>query len=57
MTFDIIGDFECERKDNTIYKAYQAILDYIPQKRIVEFCNFVKSVFFEECLSGINGMQ
>jgi len=57
MTFDIIGDFECERKDNTIYKAYQAILDYIPQKRIVEFCKHHKLVVFKKIpkFAGLGG--
>ena len=36
LTFEIIGDFDCDRKDNTIYKAYHALLDYKPMKKIAE---------------------
>lgn len=57
MTFEIVGDFECERKDNTIYKAYQALLDYKPQKMIVEFCKQYKLVVFKKIpkFAGLGG--
>jgi 4-diphosphocytidyl-2-C-methyl-D-erythritol kinase len=36
-TFEIIGNFECDRKDNTIFKAFLALTDFIPSKKILEF--------------------
>jgi 4-diphosphocytidyl-2-C-methyl-D-erythritol kinase len=47
ISFDIVGDFECDKKDNTIYKAYEALLDYKPQKTIVEFCKKHKTMVYK----------
>jgi len=35
--FDIAGDFSCPIEQNTIYKAYRALVDYKPEKKIVSF--------------------
>lgn len=47
ISFDIVGDFECDKKSNTIYKAYEALLDYTPQKKIVEFCKKHKMMVYK----------
>lgn len=47
MSFEIIGDFDCDKKNNTIYKAYEALLDYKPQKKIVEFCKKHKLMVYK----------
>lgn len=47
ISFDIIGDFDCDKKSNTIYKAYEALLDYKPQKNIVEFCKKNKIMVYK----------
>lgn len=47
ISFDIIGDFDCDKKSNTIYKAYEALLDYKPQKKIVEFCKKHKMMVYK----------
>ena len=39
ISFDIVGDFDCDKKQNTIYKAYCALLDYRPQKK---YCRFLQ---------------
>ena len=41
-TFEVVGDFLCERKDNTIFKAFMALTDFMPSKQIVEFCKYNK---------------
>lgn len=43
-TFEVVGDFACERKDNTIFKAFMALTDFMPSKQIVEFCKYNKIV-------------
>lgn len=47
ISFEIIGDFDCDKKSNTIYKAYEALLDYKPQKNIVEFCKKHKMMVYK----------
>jgi 4-diphosphocytidyl-2-C-methyl-D-erythritol kinase len=36
-TFNLIGNFSCQTKSNTIYKAYKALLNYTKEKIIEEF--------------------
>lgn len=57
ISFDIVGDFECDKKDNTIYKAYEALLDYRPQKNIVEFCKKHKTMVYKNIpkFAGLGG--
>ena len=57
VTFEIIGDFDCDRKDNTIYKAYHALLDYKPMKKIAEFCKKNKLVVLKRIpkFAGLGG--
>lgn len=47
ISFEIVGDFDCDKKSNTIYKAYEALLDVRPQKNIVEFCKKHKVVVYK----------
>lgn len=35
--FGIIGSFDCDVKDNTIYKAYKALLNYTHSKELEDF--------------------
>jgi len=35
--FSILGDFDCDVKDNTIYKAYKALLEHTNSKKLKEF--------------------
>jgi len=57
ISFDIVGDFECDKKNNTIYKAYEALLDYKPQKAIVEFCKKHKVMVYKNIpkFAGLGG--
>ncbi len=57
ISFEIIGDFECDKKNNTIYKAYEALLDYKPQKNIVEFCKKHKVMVYKNIpkFAGLGG--
>ncbi len=43
-TFEVVGDFDCERKDNTIFKAFMALTDFMPSRQIVDFCKQNKVV-------------
>ena len=36
-SFEIVGDFECSIEQNTIYKAYKALLDFTKEQKIVTF--------------------
>lgn len=47
ISFEIVGDFDCDKKSNTIYKAYEALLDVKPQKNIVEFCKKHKVMVYK----------
>lgn len=50
--FEIIGNFDCETKENTIYKAYRALVEYRPDKRIVEFCRTHKLFVYKNIPAG-----
>lgn len=36
--FEIAGEFNCALQDNLIYKAYRALVEAYPNKKIVDFC-------------------
>lgn len=53
--FGIIGNFDCDVKDNTIYKAYKAILEYTNSKKLEDF--FTKhSVKVEKSIPAFAGL-
>jgi 4-diphosphocytidyl-2-C-methyl-D-erythritol kinase len=56
-SFDIIGDFDCPKTDNTIYKAYKLLLEYLPKKEIVEYCKTYKLVVHKAIptMAGLGG--
>ena len=54
---DIVGDFSCAVEDNTIYKAYRALLKHHPKKEISEFCKGHKVVVYKNipAFAGLGG--
>jgi len=56
-TFEVVGDFGCERKDNTIFKAFMALTDFMPSKQIVEFCKMNKVMVYKSIpkFAGLGG--
>jgi len=56
-TFEIVGDFECELEQNTIYKAYKALVHHFPRKEIVEFVKTNKVVVYKNipAFAGLGG--
>jgi 4-diphosphocytidyl-2-C-methyl-D-erythritol kinase len=54
---DIVGDFSCDKEDNTIYKAYKALLKEYPQKAISEFGKSHKVVVYKNipAFAGLGG--
>jgi len=56
-TFEVVGDFGCDRKDNTIYKALLALTDFLPSKHIIEFCKNNKVIVYKKipAFAGLGG--
>lgn len=46
-TFEVVGDFGCDRKDNTVFKAFMALTDFMPSKQIVDFCKSYKVMVYK----------
>lgn len=55
--FEIVGDFGCETEQNTIYKAYKALIHHHPRKEIVEFAKNHKVVVYKNipAFAGLGG--
>jgi 4-diphosphocytidyl-2-C-methyl-D-erythritol kinase len=55
--FEIVGDFDCEMEQNTIYKAYKAIIDHYPQKEIIAFAKAHKVMVYKNipAFAGLGG--
>lgn len=55
--FDIVGDFDCELEQNTIYKAYKALIHHYPKKEIIAFAKAHKVVVYKNipAYAGLGG--
>lgn len=55
--FSVVGDFDCDMKDNTIYHAYEKLIELTSYKRIVDFCDTHKIVVYKNipAKSGLGG--
>lgn len=55
--FEIVGDFDCEMEQNTIYKAYKALIHHYPKKEIIAFAKAHKVVVYKNIPSfaGLGG--
>jgi 4-diphosphocytidyl-2-C-methyl-D-erythritol kinase len=56
-SFEVVGDFGCDRKDNTIYKALLALTDFMPSKQIIEYCKAHKVMVYKKipAFAGLGG--
>jgi len=45
--FDIVGDFDCDVKSNTIYKAYRALVDHHPTRKVIDFCRMNRVMVYK----------
>lgn len=50
--FDVVGDFECNIEDNTIYKAYMALKSTYPSRKLMDFTKLHKVVVYKSIPSG-----
>ncbi|MDQ1340116.1 MAG: 4-diphosphocytidyl-2-C-methyl-D-erythritol kinase, partial [Campylobacterota bacterium] len=57
LEFEIVGDFDCPKEQNTIYKAYKALIKHQPKKEIADFVKNNKAVVYKNIPSfaGLGG--
>jgi len=57
LGFEVVGDFDCTLEQNTIYKAYKALIRHFPQKEIADFVKSHKVVVYKNipAFAGLGG--